>query len=1174
MKKALKIIGGIFGGIVGLLVVVQIVLLSSLPAELVGKYAPRFIDGELGFSRVNVNLFKRFPNVCVSLKDATLTYPDSLFAAYDALYPGERLLRAGKDSTGTVDTLASFREFSAAVNVMSLAKGVINVKYLDLSRPRIFAKMYNDTTANWNIFRTGEKDEDDTTSNGIPDIYVRRIVLDERPNIVFCMPEDTLHAALKMKEMSLKGSVKTWDLESSRGRFAVDSLGVFGRLGRDTLLFGLDRLDLRARERHADLIADARAFALTRAFGKVHIPLHIDMSASLPKDSLTRVVLEKLKLDVAEIPVEAAGEAILYGDSTYVKAAAYIHECKLDYLLNHFAGYIVEEVKDVKLGSALEVTADCEGTMVPATGAMPRLNVDVKQLKLNGSGVDLDAKARVEDFFDARALFDVDAKLDAELEGVTDLILRDLGIEAGGDLSAYVGGKIRKNQLSVQNFAKANVEGWIRSDSLSVDMPADTISADVAGLDIALAASGNKYFDEVGKSARMLALEVGVDSCLAALNTTIIKGNGISVKLQNSADILTSSKKKSFYPFNGEVKAAKASMRDADSTFIMVRGTDDHFRITPKKSNPDVPVLTLSSKNKMALYRSKAERYSLRDVSVNATAVMTSVERKLKVKAFMDSLAKANPEVPRDSLFTLLRSRRPASVNSYGVAKKGSAVPDWLSEEDFKKQDIHINLGESLTKYYRDWALDGRLSAGRARVMTPAFPLKTTVTDLDMKFNNDAVDINSLTVEAGESDLILDGSASGLKKFLAGRGILDLSMNLYSNRLNLNELLAALDAGAAASEDDGSLNTDDLSDEEYEEMVTMDSYEEASTSRLIVVPGNVNAKINIDATDVDYAQFNVTTLGTRLVMKERCVQVTNTVATTDYANVFAEGFYSTRTKEDISAGFSVSLMDVTAEDVIELLPALDTIVPMLSSFSGLLNCDVAATAKLDTLMNVNMPSVNGVIRLIGQNMEIYDDEDFRKIAKLLLFRNKKSGYVDELAIEGYLADSKLEVFPFVLSLDRYKLALSGIQNLDTSFKYHASVLKSPIWFKFGIDLWGDFDKSKFKIGRPKYKSTNVPIFSTVIDTTRVNLSESIHHIFEKGVDAAIAENEKQQALNEFKASSNYVQAVDMPLDTLSGKELKELDSLSNAPELPDELDGNVSSEAVLNNENEILASAE
>ena len=76
-----------------------------------------------------------------------------------------------------------------------------------------------------------------------------------------------------------------------------------------------------------------------------------------------------------------------------------------------------------------------------------------------------------------------------------------------------------------------------------------------------------------------------------------------------------------------------------------------------------------------------------------------------------------------------------------------------------------------------------------------------------------------------------------------------------------------------------------------------------------------------------------------------------------------DGFYSTRTKEDLKTGFSLNMSDITAEKVIELLPAVDTIMPMLKSFKGLLNCELAATASLDTNMNVITPSINGVVRI-------------------------------------------------------------------------------------------------------------------------------------------------------------------------------------------------------------------
>ena len=64
-------------------------------------------------------------------------------------------------------------------------------------------------------------------------------------------------------------------------------------------------------------------------------------------------------------------------------------------------------------------------------------------------------------------------------------------------------------------------------------------------------------------------------------------------------------------------------------------------------------------------------------------------------------------------------------------------------------------------------------------------------------------------------------------------------------------------------------------------------------------------------------------------MKERCVQILNTSATTNMGGIQFDGFYSTRTKEDLKTGFSLNMSDITAEKVIELLPAVDTIMPML-----------------------------------------------------------------------------------------------------------------------------------------------------------------------------------------------------------------------------------------------------
>ena len=162
---------------------------------------------------------------------------------------------------------------------------------------------------------------------------------------------------------------------------------------------------------------------------------------------------------------------------------------------------------------------------------------------------------------------------------------------------------------------------------------------------------------------------------------------------------------------------------------------------------------------------------------------------------------------------------------------------------------------------------------------------------------------------------------------------------------------------------------------------------------------------------------------------------------------------------------------------------------------------------------------------------------------MLLFKNKKEGHINKMTVEGVIQDSKVEIFPFILEMDRYMLGLSGVQNMDMSYKYHASLIKSPFLIKLGMDVYGDdFDNMKFKIGKAKYKSRNVPVFSKVIDDTKINLVKSIRNIFDKGVDAVISESRRMKAIEEHKKSIGYVQAVDQKMEELSESEQKQLEA--------------------------------
>ena len=74
----------------------------------------------------------------------------------------------------------------------------------------------------------------------------------------------------------------------------------------------------------------------------------------------------------------------------------------------------------------------------------------------------------------------------------------------------------------------------------------------------------------------------------------------------------------------------------------------------------------------------------------------------------------------------------------------------------------------------------------------------------------------------------------------------------------------------------------------------------------------------------------------------------------------------------------------------------------------------------------------------------------------------------------------------------------------------------------------------------------MPVFSEVIDETRINLRESIQDIFRRGVDNAIRENRRNRFIEQRRRELGYKAAVDQQLDSLSASEQASLDSLSAA----------------------------
>ena len=1036
-----------------LIAALQVLLHSGVVTNLVNKYASEYVDGELGYSSLDISLFKSFPNIRVTIDSLSLTYPHDRFARYDGKGLRDARLDAGRGAES--DTLAAFDHFTVAVNPWKLLSGRIRVSDLHLDKLALYAHDFGDE-ANWMMFKTGDSRKD-TTKSGLPLISVGTVRIAEGPRVVYTNQVDTLFADLGFRNFEAGGDfLLDPDKFSIRGaELSLDSLKVNGSVPAGTVSLDLDYLDVKESLFHIfDLRLGADASASAPAFGTIRVPLALDGKLGFkhtPESDSFNV--PGMDVRAAHIPLHLAGDATMYGDSTRVDASVDIAKCPLDTLLREYVSLFVPSINEIATDATLDLGVEAEGwltktslpdikarvkipgghvTYIPydikaglrldAEASMKgrkKVDATLRELVATTDGFGIEAAASARDVLGADPAYKLDLSGSACLDSLVNILPESLGVaDASGRVDLDFKVNARQSELSSFEFADGDIHGTLTGDRLFVSLPKDTLET-----------RAYHPYSTVSSDKDGLLLTADMDSVYFEM------GKRLTARIRD---------------MRNRASIVKVETRGQQTTR-----------------------LSAESDNNRLFVKVGSNRIMARKATLSASA-----QRRVR------------PAVQRPARPAADTARRRMTFSTENL-------PEFLREADFRKGDVHLSLDSTVTNYLREWSPMSRLVVSEAGFVSPLMPLRTRLSGVDLTITDNNVRIDSLKVRSGRSDLSATGSVSGMRGILMGRmGVIRANLDVKSRRINVNELVAAFQRGV---KDDEAVAPEDENDESFVVDTIDDAQIDSTGTPLIIVPANLVSSVSLRAGEVDFKDIVVDTLNAMLKTQGRTLQLTETNLRSNYGNIGLEAYYSTISKSNISAGADIHISDVSAYQLIHLLPAVDHMMPALKSFEGRLGCEVSATTQLDTNMNIVMPTLDGLIKISGEDLEVKDAGNLKKITRLLLFKDKNIGHIDNLYANAVVHDNKVEIFPFEIGVDRYRLALYGMQGFDRTMYYHASILKSPFLLRFGINIFGTLDNWRFTLGFPKYSSGKVPAFEQEVDNVQINIVQSIRNIFKTGV---------------------------------------------------------------------------
>ncbi len=378
----------------------------------------------------------------------------------------------------------------------------------------------------------------------------------------------------------------------------------------------------------------------------------------------------------------------------------------------------------------------------------------------------------------------------------------------------------------------------------------------------------------------------------------------------------------------------------------------------------------------------------------------------------------------------------------------------------------------------KKWDTNGKIGFRKLRLNSSLCKLPIVFPASVMSMRNDEIILHNAAVRIGESNMRINGKFWNIENALFNQQDLKGKYSLKSNFINCNQLFASIPTSE-------------------EEVTQVDSIQSDTTqTTLFVVPKRLDFEMDAHIKKVLLGKMVIDNIEGNILIKNQAIRLDSLKLHTFAADMTSSIIYQAKDSSSGYTGFDLNMKDIQVGKLVLLMPALDSIIPMLRSLDGIVNFHIAAETKLKSDMSIDINSIHAAANLRGDSLVLMDGETFAEISKMLRFKNKERNIIDSVSVNFVIKDGLIDIYPFQISMDRYVAAIGGKHNLDMSFDYHITVLKSPIPFTMGIDVTGNLDDYDFRLRRPKYKNVNTSARTALVDSTASSLKEKFIHTLE------------------------------------------------------------------------------
>lgn len=1016
MKKSVKIILISSGSLLALLILVVLTAMYLIftPARLtsiVNRLSEDYVNCESDFGKVELTLFKTFPFAGIEVHDVALVNPTD-FAPND--------------------TLASVATCTLAINVRDfLEDGSIVVKELIVDGVSAHLAVAQDGRTNYDILPTSEEVEEPSEA-------------------------DTASLRVDLSKVKISNVACSYDDYQSNMHAAFDGLDVNakGGLGNDDLDATLSILAKKASVHMLDS-------SDTEDFGTLLADVGIDLSA---KGCIDKLVNGNVKISVAEGDLRYEGEEyvneklksrgrLLSFEAPFVYTPEEVEIGQSELSVGQFAmliGGVVKmpqnsglvaqidfeakdwNVKDLVASLPYEYGSWSEG-MILAANAAAKGSIDYGTDSLYQSVVKADIS-----LVDARwgypeylpYTFDFPyADMDLCLyltDKPSTLGIRRFEARMGGN---RLKGKVNIDDLTNRFLVDARVSGHLRlHDALNLVYYPEPLPMKLEGTallqDIRLK-TDLAQLEEVALSQMRVSGRVDIDQLDVDYDSILLDAQhvGMTVSIPSQVHSENFDEMMSVSDLKGSLHVSMPSMGvDAvlDQADISLALSDI--------MNPDIPF-------------SLCSKFSAEHMDATYDQMPMTISSPRGEFEYVPNTIDPAKEHYRIILNTRTVN---AQINDTMTIDLGTLTVAGTADYDSTRSNT-----------LKQWNPNFDIRLGRGIVQSSGLLYSVQLPDMKVNYTPERCEITDSKIIYGRSEIDFTGTVEGLEDWISSEGMLKADLDLVSNYTNVDELME-LFSGAGT-------DADTLS-----QMLEEDGVKPEACP--FIVPKDVLLNLNINIQEALAFENELEELNGNVKIYDGTAVLQAVSFVCDAGKMQVDAMYQSPRPNKLYAGVDFHLVDLKIDELIKMIPMVDTIVPMLAYCEGDADFHMIFSTYLYPDYTPMIPKMRGAVAIKGRDIKIIDNNTFDKIATLMKFKRKTENKFDSLDVELTLYKDEVELFPSMISIDKYAVCVAGSHLLDpkrSDNDYHLEIIESPLPARLAVDVKG-ISPLSIKLGKVQY----------------------------------------------------------------------------------------------------------